>query len=52
MVIREGQGLPNVNDMALRGITCVRLPGSHGRNILRGRGITEQDTDAARNVAA
>ena len=54
MVIREGLGISNVNED--HGSSCDHVsPGyleAMSEHILRGRGITEQDTAAARNVAA
>ena len=53
MVIREGQGVINVNED--HGASWDHVsPGyleTMGQNILRGRGITEQDTEATRKVA-
>jgi hypothetical protein len=54
MVIREGQEIPNVNEDHGSSWNYVS-PGyleAMGEHILRGRGITEQDTAAAQNVAA
>ncbi len=53
MVIREGQGVINVNED--NGASWDHVsPGyleTIGQQILRGRGITEQDTEATRKVA-
>jgi predicted permease len=53
MVIREGHGIPNVNEDQGSswdhvGAGYLELMGQH---IVRGRSITEQDTAATRNVA-
>jgi predicted permease len=53
MVIREGQGIPNVSEDHGSSWDHVS-PGyleTMGEHILRGRSITEQDTAATRNVA-
>ena len=53
MVIREGRGIPNVSENPISSWDRVG-PGYlelMGQQILRGRGITEQDTAATRNVA-
>jgi len=51
--IREGQGMPNVNESVGSSWDHV-TPGylnALGQQIIRGRGITEQDTASTRNIA-
>jgi predicted permease len=53
MVIREGQGIPNVNEDL--GSSWDHVSAGYlelmGQHIVRGRSITEQDTAATQNVA-
>ena len=53
MVIREGHGIPNVNED--QGSSWDHVSAGYlelmGQHIVRGRSITEQDTAATRNVA-
>jgi predicted permease len=53
MIIREGHGMPNMNEEV--GSSWDHVTPSYldtmGQHIVRGRGITEQDTAATQNVA-
>jgi predicted permease len=53
MIIREGHGVPNVNED--EGSSWDHVSAGYlelmGQHILRGRGINEQDTDATQKVA-
>jgi predicted permease len=54
IVIRQGQGMPNVNDDHIGSSWDHVTPGyleTLGQQILRGRGITEQDTASTQPVA-
>jgi predicted permease len=54
LVVREGQGMPNVTDDSVASSWDRVSPGyleAMGQNLVRGRGITAQDTADAPNIA-